>query len=76
MGVLVQIRDVPEDVYRVLKVRAVEAGQSYSEFLRAILTQAATRPPMAEMVRRLETRGRLTDLDSTADDVRELREAE
>ncbi|CAM05011.1 hypothetical protein A8924_6169 [Saccharopolyspora erythraea NRRL 2338] len=76
MGVLVQIRDVPEDVYRTLKIRAVEAGQSYSEFLRGLLTQAASRPPMAEMVRRLEQRGQLTDLDSTAADVRELRDAE
>lgn len=76
MGTLVQIRDVPDDVYKTLKVRAVEAGQSYSEFLRELLVQAATRPPMAEIVQRLEKRGRLTQLDSTAEDVRELRDAE
>ncbi len=56
MGVLVQVRDVPEDVHRILKARAAEAGVSLSEFVRQELARVATRPPQAELARRLRSR--------------------
>ena len=34
MGVLVQVRDVPEDVHRALKARAAASGTSLSDYLR------------------------------------------
>ncbi|MCK9248572.1 MAG: hypothetical protein M0P31_06285 [Solirubrobacteraceae bacterium] len=49
MGVLVQIRDVPEDVHRTLKLRAVAAGTSLSEYLRTELARAAERPSPDEL---------------------------
>lgn len=76
MSVLVQIRDVPEDVHRTLKARAAEAGQSLSEFLRFELTKIATRPSLDELRRRIETRGRLTSLDSSANLIRAIRDEE
>ncbi len=56
MGVLLQIRDVPEDVHRTLKARAAEAGVSLSEFVRQELAKVATRPTQAELARRLRAR--------------------
>ncbi len=56
MGILLQIRDVPEDVHRTLKARAAEAGQSLSEFVRQELARVATRPTERELARRLRSR--------------------
>jgi antitoxin FitA len=56
MGVLVQIRDLPEDVHRTLKARAAASGRSLSEYLRAILTAAAGRPTPEELSERIAAR--------------------
>jgi plasmid stability protein len=57
MGVLVQIRDVPEDVHSTLKARAAMAGVSLSEYLRELLARGASRPSPAELAARVQTRG-------------------
>jgi plasmid stability protein len=57
MGVLVQIRDVPDGVHRTLKARAAVAGVSLSEYVRAVLTRTATRPTPTELAARIEARG-------------------
>jgi plasmid stability protein len=57
MGVLVQIRDVPEEVHRTLKARAAAAGLSLSEYLRGVLTRTAARPTPAELAARIQARG-------------------
>ncbi|MFN2470353.1 MAG: hypothetical protein ABR583_05070 [Gaiellaceae bacterium] len=48
----VQIKNVPEDVHRVLRRRAVEAGQSLQEYLLKRLTEDASRPTLDEALRR------------------------
>ena len=58
MGVLLQIRDLPDDVHRTLKARAAAAGTSLSEYARQLLARAAARPTLAEMAARIEVRGR------------------
>ena len=75
MGILLQIRDVPEDVHRILKARAAEAGVSLSEFVRQELARVATRLPQAELARRLRSRT-LVDLGgvTSADVIREVRD--
>jgi plasmid stability protein len=52
-----QIRDVPEDIKQVLKVRAAQAGQSLSEYALAELRRSAERPTLAELTARIQTRG-------------------
>lgn len=74
MGSLVQIRDVPEDVHRTLKARAAAAGVSLSEYLRVILTRAASRPTPAELSARIAARGAVEPAQSNEDAVRSLRE--
>lgn len=52
-----QIRDVPEDIKQVLKVRAAQAGQSLSEYALAELRRSAERPTLAELTARIQARG-------------------
>jgi plasmid stability protein len=52
-----QIRDMPEDVKRILKSRAAAAGQSLSEYALAELRKSAERPTIAELTARLRQRG-------------------
>ena len=74
MGVLVQIRDVPEDVHRALKSRAAGAGVSLSEYLRAEMARAASRPTPAELSQRIAARGAVTQRESSERTVRRLRD--
>lgn len=67
MSKAVQIRDVPEDAHRRLKARAAEEGKSLSELLRAELVEIASRPTLAEMLERLQTRERVTLRESSAE---------
>jgi plasmid stability protein len=74
MGVLVQIRDVPEETHRVLKARAALAGVSLSEYLRSMLTRAAARPTPEELTARIATRERVELPESSAATVRRIRD--
>lgn len=53
MKTVIQVRDVPEEVHRRLKVRAAQEGRTLSELVREQLVEAASRPTMAEMLARL-----------------------
>ena len=74
----VQIRNVPDEVQRVLKQRAARAGQSLSEYLLGELRLLASRPTVEELTERIELRGRVDIATPAADivvDERALREA-
>ncbi len=51
---MIQIRNVPDDVHRELKVRAAQAGMSLSDYLNAELARLAARRPLSELVDELE----------------------
>lgn len=74
MGVLVQVRDVPEPVHRVLKARAAAAGMSFSEYLRLLLARAAERPTPEELAARIRARGAVVRDEPSERSVRRLRE--
>jgi hypothetical protein len=70
MGRTASGSDVPEDVHRIVKAWAAEAGVSLSESVRQELARVATRPPQAELARRLRSRtpvdlGGMTSADVT-----------
>ncbi len=44
----IQIRNVPEDLHRQLKVRAAESGQSLSDYLLREVLEHAQKPTLAE----------------------------
>ena len=52
----IQIRDVPDDVHAVLRVRAAKAGMSMSEYLRSELICMTEKPTMAELFARIQSR--------------------
>jgi antitoxin FitA len=52
----VQIRNVPDDVYRRLKSRAALAGRSLSDYLLAEIRLLLERPTRRELLQRLERR--------------------
>ncbi|MBA3327243.1 MAG: hypothetical protein H0T43_02960 [Solirubrobacterales bacterium] len=74
MGVLLQIRDVPEDVHRTLKARAAAQGVSLSEYLRARLARDAARPTPAELAERVRARGAAGLGESSETAIRRLRD--
>lgn len=70
----VQIRNVPDDVHRTLKVRAAESGVSLSDYLLRELERLASLPTMDEWLRRVRSRPPAREGLSAADVIREERE--
>jgi plasmid stability protein len=58
VGSLLQIRDVPDDVRRALKVRAAAQGESLNGYLLRLLTRDAARPTAREVFERVARRER------------------
>ena len=74
MGTMVQIRNVPEALHRVLKSRAALAGMSLSDFLLGELREVAERPTMDELRERLRSRPESSLSVSPADAIRAERD--
>lgn len=55
---LIQIRDVPDDVHRALKVRAASERTSLSQYVLREVTRVARTPTPAELDERIRARGR------------------
>lgn len=73
MGVMLQIKDVPADVHRVLKARAALEGISLTEYARRTLEQAARRPSRAELIAELSSIEPATTVESSADALAHVR---
>ena len=71
---MVQIRNVPEALHRVLKSRAALAGMSLSDFLLGELREVAGRPTMDELRERLRSRPESTLSVSPVDAIRAERD--
>ncbi len=65
---MIQIRNVPDEVHRTLKVRAAQAGMSLSDYLLRELTKISGRPTWEEWREGIKARGPLVgdDFDSAA----------
>ena len=50
MSKMIQIRNVPDHIHRLLKMRAAEAGMSLSEFLVREVSLIADRPSLNEIL--------------------------
>ncbi|HEX8053713.1 MAG TPA: hypothetical protein VF517_12040 [Thermoleophilaceae bacterium] len=66
----IQIRDVPDDVHRRLKVRAAREGRTLSELLRQELEVLANTPTLAEVLAEIKSRGPVTLTETPAEAVR------
>ena len=50
---MIQIRNVPPELHRTLKIRAAEAGMTLSDYLLSEVERVARRPSVPEMKARL-----------------------
>ena len=74
MSKMIQIRNVPDDLHRKLKIRAAEQGLSLSEYLLRMAEREANTLTIEELSERIRRRGRVAIDVSTGDIVRESRE--
>ena len=58
MSKMIQIRGVSDETHRTLKLRAVAAGMSLSDYIKRDLEEAALRPSLEEIDARVTARGR------------------
>ena len=72
---MIQIRNVPDRIHRILKSRAAMTGMSLSDYLLDELRLSAERPAMDELLRRLEQREAVTLSESPDKAVRAERES-
>ena len=73
MSRMIQIRNVPDEVHRKLKVRAAEEGLTLSDLLGREARQLAERPTLAQLRARLALRERVKGARPAAELVREAR---
>jgi plasmid stability protein len=53
MSKMIQIRNVPNELYRTLRVRAAKAGMTLSDYLLSEIEQIAQKPTLRELMDRL-----------------------
>jgi len=75
MGVMIQLRNVPQALHRKLKARAALAGKSLSDYLLDEIRQAAERPTMEELRERLRSRSAVSLPMTAAEIVRAERDS-
>jgi plasmid stability protein len=56
MTKMIQIRNVPDELHRTLKVRAAKAGMTLSDYLLSEIEQVAKKPTMQEWLERVGSR--------------------
>jgi plasmid stability protein len=71
----IQIRNVPPDLHRKLKIRAAEEGLTLSDYLLREAERVAARPTLAELTERVRKRGLVRLSVPSADLIREDRES-
>lgn len=74
MAVMVQIRNVPDELHRRLKARAALAGMSISEYLLREIQRSLARPTPGELLERLQRHGGVDLGESVAEAVAAERE--
>jgi plasmid stability protein len=66
----IQVRNVPDDVHRALRTRAVAAGLSLSDYALEELERSARRPPVADLLARARARSGGAETGAIVDAVR------
>jgi antitoxin FitA len=69
----IQIRNVPPELHKKLKIRATEEGLTLSEYLLREAERVASRPTIAELTERIRNRKLATPKTPSADLIREDR---
>lgn len=72
---MIQVRHVPDEIHKTLKIRAVQNGMSLSDYLLRELSQIAKRPTLEDIVTRIEQQPQIQIKESSAEALRAEREA-
>jgi plasmid stability protein len=67
---MIQIRNVPDDLHRALKVRAAQDGTTMSDLILRELPRIADRPTLDEVLTRIRSREPVPGGGSSADLIR------
>jgi antitoxin FitA len=75
MPKMIQIRNVPDELHRELKVRAAAAGMSLSDYIKRELSTRSRKSTIREIAERRRGRGARTTLTTqeNVDVIREMR---
>jgi antitoxin FitA len=75
MSKMIQIRNVPDDLHRELKVRAAAAGMTLSDYIKRELSTRSRKSTIREIAERSRGRGSKSDLTTqqNVDLIREMR---
>jgi len=72
---MLQIRNVPDDVHRTLKIRAAAASMTLSDYLRTQIEGVARRPTVEELYARVQSDGPAPGPETSAHALRAERES-
>ena len=75
MAKMIQIRNVPDEVHRRLKVRAAQIGMSLSDYLKREVVRIAEAPTLDELLERTSRRPPVDLGEAIEDAVRAERES-
>lgn len=75
MSKMIQIRNVPDDLHRELKVRAARAGMTLTDYLLREITRVAERPSVEELLSKIRAQPPVRLSETPAEAVRAEREA-
>jgi plasmid stability protein len=73
MPKMIQIRNVPDNVHKALKIRATKEGMSLSDYLLREVAGIASRPTLEEIIERIRQREPVELDEDTAVTIRKLR---
>lgn len=73
---MIQIRNVPDDVHRTLKMRAASKGLSLSDYLLQEIERSARKPTFEELLERIKAAGSVHPPEDSATAIRSIRHAE
>lgn len=76
MAVAITVRDVPDNVRNELAARAARAGKSLQEYLRGMLLDAVSRPPVEDVIARARARVDSTGLKIDVSSILAARDAD
>ncbi len=76
MPKMIQIRNVPDDLHRTLKVRAAKMGMTLSDYLLSEIERVAEKPTLQELMERLAQREPVRLDEPPAVTIRRMRDAD
>lgn len=76
MSKMIQIRNVPDDLHRTLKVRAAKMGMTLSDYLLSEIERVAEKPTLQELMERLAQREPVELHEPPDVTIRRLRDAD